>query len=114
MNFAFDLTITLGLIVTLVGAIVAWFRVRHASTDRRMEGLDARLNRHETRIQAAEQGLQSMPGREDLHGLSLAMSEMRGDMRELRAAMQGQSQILSRVETVVGRQEEHLLKGGSR
>lgn len=110
MNFTFDLTITLGLIVTLLASLVAWFRTRHGAMDRRLDGVDERMGRHEQRIHSVEQVIQSMPGKDDLHGLSMAISDMRGDMREMRAAMQGQGQIMTRLEAVVSRQEDHLMR----
>lgn len=111
MTFNFDLTVTIGVIVTVALAAIGWFRMRHAAIDRRIDDCGQRLDRHDQRIHATEQTLQTLPGKEDLHGLSLSLSEMRGDMRELRASMTGQSQILSRVEAVVSRQEEHLMRG---
>lgn len=110
MNFTFDLTVTLSLVVTIVAAFVGWVRMRNSAVDKRIDACGERLDRHEHRIQATEQSLQNMPGREDLHNLSLAISEMRGDMREVRAAMQGQGQIMARLETVVSRQEDHLMR----
>ncbi|MDO5648848.1 DUF2730 family protein [Paracoccus sp. (in: a-proteobacteria)] len=111
MEFIFDMTISLGLIVTILTAIVGWVRLRNAAVDKRIDGCAERLDRHEARIHAAEQTVQALPGQKDMHELSLALSEMRGDMRELRAAMQGQAQMLGRVESVVSRQEEHLMRG---
>lgn len=43
-----------------------------------------------------EQALQSLPRKEDLHSLALAMSDMRGEMREVRASVQEpESEIMS-------------------
>ena len=110
MTFNFDTTITLSLIATIFLAVIGWVRMHNAAVAKRIDGCGERLDRHEQRIHSAEQSLQSLPSKEDLHGLSLAMAEMRGDMREVRAAMQGQGQILSRVEAVVSRQEYHLMR----
>ena len=111
MNFTFDLTITLSLVVTIVLAFIGWVRMRNAAVDKRFEVCDDRLGRHEQRIQAAEQSLQQIPSRDDLHNLALSISEMRGDVREMRASMQGQGAIMARLGEVVSRQEEHLMRG---
>lgn len=110
MRFTIDGTITLSLIVTILIAFVGWVRMHNSAVSKRIDVCGERLDRHETRILSAEQALQSLPSKEDLHGLSLSMSEIRGDMKEVRAAMQGQAQILTRVETVVSRQEDHLMR----
>lgn len=112
MNIIFDTTIGLGLIATIVLAMIGWIRQRNAAVDGRINNCAERLDRHETRLHALEQTLQALPGQKDMHELSLALSEMRGDMREMRAAMQGQAAMLGRVESVVSRQEEHLMTRG--
>ncbi|WP_411836718.1 DUF2730 family protein [Paracoccus sp. ME4] len=112
MNFTFDLTITLGLIATLALAILGAWRMRNKTVDARIDGCGERLDRQEQRIHSVEQALQSLPRKEDLHSLSLSLSDMRGEMREIRASVQGQSQIMSRLEAVVSRQEDHLMRGG--
>ncbi len=104
MTFGFDLTVTIGVIVTVALAVIAWFRARHAA-------IDARLDRHDQRIVAAEQTLKSLPGKDDIHSLSLAMARVEGDIRTMAASVEGQRQIMNRLETVVSRQEDHLLKG---
>lgn len=110
MTFAFDLTVTLGLIATVAIALIGAWRMRNKAVDTRIDGCEERADRHEQRIHGVEQTLQSLPRREDLHGLALAMSDMRGEMREVRASVQGQAQIMTRVEAVVSRQEDHLMR----
>lgn len=125
MNINFDLTVTMGVIVTIVVSIVGWVHARQKRTDdaiiaagRRadhaIEGVAERLDRHEGRIHAVEQTMQTLPGKDDLHGLSLAMAEIRGDLREVRASMKGHQQLLARIDSVVSRQEDHLMKGAGR
>ena len=113
MNFTFDLTVTLGTVAMIAIAVVGWVKTRNAAVDKRIDGCGERLDRHENRIHSVEQVVQALPGKDDLHGLSLAISEMRGDMREMRAAMQGQRDVMSRLEAVVSRQEDHLMRGSN-
>lgn len=114
MTFNFDLTISLGLIVTLVGAIIGWVRMQIRRIETRIDVAGERLDRHEGRLSLAEQNLQSLPAKNDLHKIELAIERMGGDMREMRASMSGQQQIMSRLETVVTRQEDHLMTRGGK
>ena len=109
MNFTFDTTISLGLIVTLVGALIGWVRLQLKRIDTRIDVGNERLDRHDARMSSAEHTLQSLPAKNDIHRVELSISQLLGDVREMRAAMSGDRQIMSRLETVVTRQEEHLL-----
>ncbi len=110
MNFTFDLTVTIGLIASLVMGLVGWFRMRHTAIDRRIDSAGARIDRHEQRILTMEQIMAGLPGKDDMHSLQLALSDLRGEMREMRASASGQNAILSRLDNVVARQEDHLLR----
>ncbi|RJE87123.1 DUF2730 family protein [Paracoccus onubensis] len=110
MTFNFDLTVTLGVIVTVVLAFIGWFRMRHAAIDKRIDDCNDRLDRQEVRLGSVQQTLQTMPGKDEMHGLSMSISEMRGEMREMRAVMEGNNRIMERLETIVTRHEDHLLK----
>lgn len=109
MNFTFDTTISLGLIVTLVGAIIGWVRMQMKRIDTRIDICNERLDRHEARISLNEQALQVLPKKDELHQVNVILERVAGDMREMRALMSGQQQIMARLETVVSRQEDHLM-----
>jgi hypothetical protein len=66
------------------------------------------------RVAALEQKQSAMPTKDDMHALHLGMSEMRGDLREMRAAMEGNMKVMGRLETIVTRHEDHLLEGSKR
>lgn len=80
----------------------------------RLESHAKRLGDHDQRLATLEQTQRSMPTKDDMHALHLGMSEMRGDLREMRAAMDGSRQIMGRLETIVTRHEDHLLEGAKR
>lgn len=80
----------------------------------RLESHAKRLGDHDQRLATIEQQQRSMPTKDDMHVLHLGMSEMRGDLREMRAAMDGNRQIMGRLETIVSRHEDHLLDGAKR
>lgn len=80
----------------------------------RIEGHARRLGDHDQRLSALEQTQRSLPTKDDMHALHLGMSEMRGDLREMRAAMDGNMKVMGRLETIVTRHEDHLLEGSKR
>ena len=47
MNFTFDLTITLSLVVTVFLAFASWVRVRNNAVNERIDDHGERLDRHE-------------------------------------------------------------------
>jgi hypothetical protein len=69
-----------------------------------------RLDAHELRLGAIDQTLRAIPAKEELHELELAMTRLQGEMKTMSEAMRGQAEIMKRVEALVGRHEDHLLK----
>lgn len=114
MTFEFDLTVTLSLIFSVATLIFAWLRTRRKDVEDSLARADARLGQHDARISSLEQTVRSLPGKDDMHALHLGMAEMRGDLREMRAAMEGNTRIMGRLENIVTRHEEHLLDGAKR
>jgi hypothetical protein len=55
-----------------------------------------------------------MPAKDDMHQLQISLTSMAGDMRELRAVIRGNNDVMVRLETIVTRHEDHLLSGGGR
>lgn len=73
----------------------------------RLDEQDVRLAHQDARLGGIEQTLRAVPERDDLHGLQLALAEMRGDLREMRA-------IMGRMDAIISRHEDHLLDGNKR
>lgn len=120
MTFGFDLTVNLALIIGLVGSalglLVRQFRAVNARVDhvedkaeKACEKAMAMCNDHGKRLDLLDAIVPALPKADDLHRLQLAITEMRGDHRELRAVMTGNAQMMGRLEMIVQRQEEHLL-----
>ena len=74
----------------------------------------ARLDRMDQRVASVEQTLRGMPGKDDIHAVQLALSDMRGDLKNMQTSMNGNMQIMQRLETIVIRHEDHLLEGNKR
>lgn len=82
--------------------------------DTRDAELSNRQDRHDNRLLTLEQTVQSLPGKDDMHQLQLELAKMSGEMREMNAVMSGNAKIMSRLEAIVSRHEDHLLDGGSK
>lgn len=117
---AIDLAVKLGNFAIAIGAvIVALVRTRRSAVDDRLKEVqtrlghgDERMDRHERRIGSVEQTIQSMPGRTDLHDVQIELVKLTGSLNEMRAVMEGNSNIMGRLEAIVSRHEEHLLDQG--
>jgi hypothetical protein len=78
---------------------------------RRIDDLNGRADQHDLRLAALEQSQRALPSAGDLHELELAMAELKGEMKTMSAVIRGQSDIMQRLENIVGRHEQHLLEG---
>lgn len=74
----------------------------------------SRLDRLDARLASVEQTLRGMPGKDDIHGVQLALSDMRGDLKNMQTSMSGNMEIMRRLELIVTRHEDHLLEGTKR
>ena len=75
---------------------------------------DKRLERHAQQLVGLSQTVNTMPGKDQMHQLELALAGIRGDLQGIGARMEGNASIMKRLEDVVTRHEEHLLDGGKR
>lgn len=114
MTFAFDLTVTMGVIVTAVIAVVGWVQMGRKAVNDRITATNERLDRHDHRLSTVEQTVVGLPGKDNIHDLRLELSGMKGELREMRAVMEGNNKIMGRLETIVTRHEDHLLDGAKR
>lgn len=121
--FAFDLTVSLGLLLSIVSIIFAWFRTRRKAVDDRfdklMDGVDRRfhdgskrMDELASRLQATEQTVASMPGKDDMHRVEMMLVEMGGDMKAVRAFQKSTADSVNRIEGIVGRHEDYLRENG--
>jgi hypothetical protein len=113
----FDFRVTLPFILTLATLFYTWWRTRDRNVEDKFKAVDERfklgserMDRHDTRLNSIEQTLRDLPVKADMHALQLSMSEMRGEMKVMATAMSGSNSLMERLEAVVSRHEEHLLK----
>lgn len=102
--------IALGQILTF--ALTIWNLLSSPSraNGKRLDDQAKRLDGIDSRVQAVEQTQRSGPTKDDMHGLELALGDMKGEMKAMRAAMDGNNKIMERLEEIVRRHEDHLLK----
>lgn len=79
-----------------------------------IDALKVRIDDQEKRLSMVEQAQMALPKSGDIHQLELAMTRLQGEMKTMSVAMQGQSNIMERLESIVGRHENHLLDGAGR
>jgi TolA-binding protein len=79
-----------------------------------IDALKCRIDDQDKRLSTVEQAQITLPKSGDIHQLELAMTRLQGEMKTMSVAMQGQSNIMERLETIVGRHENHLLDGSGR
>ena len=109
-----DPTLTLPFIFSVATALYAYIRTRRGNVDERFGDMSDRIDEAEKQIATLDLTVAAMPGREDIHKMEITLVEMSGQMGVIEAHMAGQKDVLKRLETVVGRQEDHLLTGGSK
>lgn len=69
------------------------------------------LSDMQTQLQSVQLKQASQPTTESIHQLELAMEQMRGEMKSVAVQMKGQTEIMERLEAIVGRHDNHLLQG---
>lgn len=99
------------LVMSFVGTIWGYVSSPAKTVGKRVDDLIGRVDKHDLKIAGLEQAQGSLPTTEDMHQLEVAMAELRGEMKTMSAVIRGQSDIMTRVETIVARHEQHLLDG---
>lgn len=87
---------------------------RVGDLEARMAETEKRAERHAQQLVGISQTVNGMPGYSQMHQLELALADIRGNLREIGATMEGNAKIMARLELVVTRHEDHLLDGGKR
>lgn len=102
------------MIISVAAMIYTFFGTRKKDVDERFKSGSERMDRHEGRIASLEQTVQELPRKDDIHALHIQMTEVQGGMREMRAIMKGNQDIMRRLETIVTRHEDYLLDGSKK
>ncbi len=112
MTLDLDLLLKFVTFAISIGAMVyAFFANRRKDVDQRFHDGTQRMNRIDARVTRLEQEIKTLPGTADMHQLQLQLSELNGSLREVHAVMEGNAKVMTRVEAIVSRHEDHLLEG---
>ncbi|MBP7242946.1 DUF2730 family protein [Amaricoccus sp.] len=109
MNIPVDLTLSAGVIVTVLLAIIGWLQMRWGALSKRVDDQAARVEGHAARLTSAEAVIRTLPARDELHRIEVSLASMSGDMKTVSALLAGQRDLMQRMESVVARHEDHLL-----
>lgn len=85
------------------------FRTEMHQVEADVKAAALRLDRHHNRLDRLDQTVASLPGKEDMHQLQIQMIRISGTMDRMEAVMEGNTKIMSRLEQIVTRHEDHLL-----
>lgn len=104
-------TVALGQLLTF--ALTIWNLMASGSraNSKRLDDHSKQIDDQGLRLQSLEQTQKTMPTKDDMHGISLGLEGMKGEMKAMRAEMEGSREIMVRLEAIVGRHDNHLLKG---
>lgn len=75
-----------------------------------IEAMSKEVELLKARMSLMEQELRTIPAKEEMHELELAMTRLQGELKTMSETMRGQSEIMKRLEALVSRHEDHLLK----
>jgi hypothetical protein len=100
------------IIISLVTIVVVFFKTQRKDFDDAITEQAKRTDAQDIRIQTLEHTIASMPEKDDMHRMELAMEKMAGKLDVVATHMSGQKDVMKRVEIAVSRHEEHLLSGG--
>ena len=93
-----------------VGAMIfAFFANRRKDVDQRIEAVETKQSEADRKIDRIEARLETLPTHTDVHGLQLEVTRMNGQLQVLAEKLDGNAAIMSRLEVVVNRQEDHLI-----
>lgn len=103
MQFDFDIAWkVLTALFSAAAMVIAYMRTRNRESEARMDGHEARLQRLESHAEGA-------PTKDDLHELTVAVTQLAGEIAVLRQKVDGQGAIMTRIEATVGRHDAHLM-----
>ena len=115
-----DLRTLFGLMLPIAGMIYTWVATRQKDVETRFADINRRfgegserMDRLDSRLSRTEQTVQGLPSRNDIHAIELHMERQAGSLARMEAVIEGTSKVMERLETIVTRYEDHLLKKGN-
>ncbi|MEL6478120.1 MAG: hypothetical protein AAFR17_12410 [Pseudomonadota bacterium] len=94
------------------GAISAEIEDSEARVQAQVEAQAARIHDLERELATMAMELRGLPTRDDLSAIQIGLVELTGMVRLQGERIESTTQIMTRIENMVGRHESHLLGGG--
>ena len=99
-----------------IGVLVfTFFATRRKDVDTRLDQANERftegsrrMDRIDSRVTGLERTIEALPGKDDVHALTLTLAEVRGDLKAQNATLDAMAESLKRTENIVTRHEDHL------
>jgi len=98
-------------VLPIAAMVYTFVATRRKDYDRRFKEGSERMDRMDQRISKLEHSVGGLPSREDIHSIQINIERLGGTMSRMEAVMEGNTKIMSRLEQIVSRHEDHLLKG---
>lgn len=97
-------------VLSIINILYTWWRTRDQNVESRFRAGSERMDRIDSRLASVEQTLRNLPAKDDLHQLHLAIGDVRGEMREIRASLAASTEHGKRQDVVLSRLEQFLLE----
>jgi hypothetical protein len=115
MNVDADTALKAATFAMSLGAVVYSFLVnRRKDVDARFHDGTQRMNRLDKRLSEVEHTVKTLPAKDDMYNVQLELVKLNGAIDKMGAVMEGNAKVMTRVETIVSRHEDHLLDGGNK
>ena len=108
------------IVSVVIAAAAFWFSIRSArrsDLDKRFDEVSGKVATNSEdianlrgRTATVEQTLDQLPGKSELHKLELGIAQMSGELSKMAAVLDGQREILNRIDSTVTRHDDHLLE----
>lgn len=111
MDFSIDyssikfLLDVLQMLVTAAIALYLWQARKHTATNARVSELESDVALHGDRLSRIEVAMRGLPTHDDIGGVFQRISEVHGDVRQMRGSLEGLSRSVDLI-------NQHLLGGG--
>src|SRR5690348_14223669 len=96
--------IVLSITTVVIAFAVYWVRnTAKIETESACGKLDTRLDEHHDRISKLESSIDSLPKKDDIHALAMSQAELLGEMKAMRAKVDGMQDTASQTQASVRR-----------
>lgn len=85
-------------LLAVISIVYTWLTARSAANEGKITGHEKKLTEHDRRIQALEAEVQHLPRKDDVHGLQVALEQVKGSLGRLEESHIGVNRAVRRIE----------------